>query len=374
VRDDAELRPWFEHAVGLLPGVDIFDVHLHIGENDPDGFKATAPQVLHALELAGARGVVFPFHEPDGYSEANDRVIADAAASGGRLAAFCRVDPNAGDAVHEAERALDAGARGIKLHPRSEGFSLDEPEVHRVFELANERRVPVLIHAGRGIPALGRNAAELAEALPGARVILAHCGISDLSWIWRSAQRLENLYFDTSWWSPADVLTLCRLVPPGQVLFASDCPYGTPLQHAIFVLRCALQAGLSEEQTRALMGGQTERLVGGGEPLDLGPAPGGRELHTDVLMLRVIGFLHTAVGRLFSGADAEETIALTRLACYAGEEEERRDVFANIVRLIDLAEEVADGPPRTPGMRGVHLLMTALVLAATPDVPVPAVE
>ena len=374
MRDDAELRPWFEHAVGLLPGVDIFDVHLHIGENDPDGFKATSPQILHALELAGARGVVFPFHEPDGYGDANDRVIADAEASGGRLAAFCRLDPNTGDAVAEAQRALDAGARGIKLHPRSEGFSLDEPEVHRVFELANERRVPVLIHAGRGIPALGRNAAELAEALPGARVILAHCGISDLSWIWRSAQRLENLYFDTSWWSPADVLTLCRLVPPGQVLFASDCPYGTPLQHAIFVVRCALQAGLSEEQTRALMGGQTERLVGGGEPPDLGPAPGGRELHTDVLMLRVIGFLHTAVGRLFSGADAEETIALTRLACYAGEEEERREVFANIVRLIDLAEEVADGPPRTPGMRGVHLLMTALVLAATPDVPVPAIE
>ena len=161
---------------------------------------------------------------------------------------------------------------------------------------------------------------------------------------------------------------------PGQVLFASDCPYGTPLQHAIFVLRCALQAGLSEEQTRAVMGGQTERLVGGEEPLDLGPAPGGRELHADILMLRVIGFLHTAVGRLFSGTEAEETIALTRMACYTGEEEERRDVFANIVRLIDLAEEVADGPPRTPGMRGVHLLMTALVLAATPDVPVPAVE
>jgi predicted TIM-barrel fold metal-dependent hydrolase len=374
VRDDAELRPWFDHAVGLLPGVDIFDVHMHVGENDPDGFKATSPQILHALELAGARGVVFPFHEPDGYREANDRVIADAAASDGRLAAFCRVDPNAGDAVHEAGRALDAGARGVKLHPRSEGFSLDEPEVRRVFELAHERRVPVLIHAGRGIPALGRNAAELAEALPGARVILAHCGISDLSWIWRAAQRLPNLYFDTSWWSPADVLTLCRLVPPGQVLFASDCPYGTPLQHAIFVLRCALQAGLSEEQARGVMGGQTERLLNGEDLLDLGPAPGGREVGMDVLMLRVIGFLHTAVGRLFSGNEAEETIALTRLACYSGEEEERRDVFANILRLLDLSEEVADGPPRTPGMRGIHLLMTALVLAATPDVPVPAAE
>src|SRR4029079_12791314 len=99
VRDDAELRPWFEHALGLVPEVEIFDAHMHVGENDPDGFKATSPQILHALELAGARGVAFPFHEPDGYRDANDQVIAAAADSGGRLVAFCRVDPNAGDAV-----------------------------------------------------------------------------------------------------------------------------------------------------------------------------------------------------------------------------------------------------------------------------------
>src|SRR5436190_3247967 len=300
VRDDAELQPWFEHAIGLVPGVGIVDAHMHVGENDPDGFKATAPQILHALELAGARGVVFPFQEPDGYREANDRVIADAAASEGRLVAFCRLDPNTGDAVAEAERALDAGARGIKLHPRAEDFSLDEPEVKRVFGVAHERRVPVLIHAGRGIPALGRHAAELAEQLPGAQVILAHCGISDLSWIWRVAQRLPNLYFDTSWWSPADVLAVCGLVPPGQILFASDCPYGTPLQHALFMVRCSLQVGLSEEQVRSVMGGQTERLVSGQEPADLGPALGARELASDVLLQRVNGFLHSAIGRIFT--------------------------------------------------------------------------
>src|SRR3954454_4548129 len=269
VRDDAELQPWFDHAMSLVPDVRIWDAHMHIGINDPDGFKATAPQIVHALELAGARGVVFPFQEPDGYRDANDHVIEQAAASGGRLVAFCRVDPNAEDALHEAERALDAGARGIKLHPRAEGFSLDEPEVRRVVEIAHERRMPVLIHAGRGIPALGRHAVELAESLPGAQVILAHCGISDLSWIWRDAHRLPNLYFDTSWWSPADVMALCGLVPPGQILFASDAPYGTTLQHALFVIRCALQTGFLREQVLAVMGGQLARLVAVEEPLDL---------------------------------------------------------------------------------------------------------
>ena len=84
MRDDAELQPWFDHALGLVTDVEIYDAHMHIGVNDPDGFKATAPQILHALELADARGVAFPFHEPDGYREANDHVIAASTESGGR--------------------------------------------------------------------------------------------------------------------------------------------------------------------------------------------------------------------------------------------------------------------------------------------------
>ena len=77
MRDDAELRPWFDHAVGLVPGVEIYDAHMHVGHNDPDGFKADAGQITDALKLAGARGVIFPFHEPDGYSEANTQTLAD---------------------------------------------------------------------------------------------------------------------------------------------------------------------------------------------------------------------------------------------------------------------------------------------------------
>src|SRR3954469_10400229 len=350
VRDDAELQPWFEHALGLVPGVEIVDAHMHIGVNDPDGFKATAPQILHALELAGARGGAFPFHEPDGDRGEKDHGMGAAAAaeSNGRLFAFCRVDPNAGDAVAEAARALDAGARGIKLHPRAEGFSLDEPEVVRVFEVAHERRVPVLIHAGRGIPALGIHTVELARSLPGAQVILAHCGISDLAWIWREARELPNLYFDTSWWAAADVMVLCCMVPPGQILFASDAPYGTPAQHAMFVLRCGLQAGLSHDQIRGVMGGQIARLVEGQEPLDLGPALDQRERPADLLLERVDTFLTTTIGRIFSGDDGSETLALARLACDVPPDDPRADVCRSIVRLLDLHDRVAEPAAAAP--------------------------
>jgi predicted TIM-barrel fold metal-dependent hydrolase len=157
---DELLRPWHDSLVELLPGVELFDAHTHTGQDDPDGFKCTPAELTDALALIGARAAVFTMHEPGGYPPANDRVIAEAEASGGRLVPFCRVDPKA-DPAGEAERALGRGARGIKLHPRSDDFRLGDARLESVFALAAERRVPIIVHAGRGIPALGRDALEI---------------------------------------------------------------------------------------------------------------------------------------------------------------------------------------------------------------------
>ena len=86
--------------------------------------------------------------------------------------------------------------------------------------------MPILIHAGRGIPALGRDTLELAQRYPGAKFILAHAAVSDLAWLWRLMPENPNLFIDTSWWNPADFVALFSLVPPGQLLWASDNPYG----------------------------------------------------------------------------------------------------------------------------------------------------
>src|SRR6202034_1136949 len=131
------------------------------------------------------------------------------------------------------------------------------PQVRGLFALADERELPVLIHAGRGIPTLGEHAVKLAAEFPGARLILAHAGITDLAWIWRAAPDLPNLMFDTSWWMPADLLTLFSLLPSGQLLFASDMPYGHTLMSAVMQTRLMLQAGLSVEQIRHVTCGQS---------------------------------------------------------------------------------------------------------------------
>jgi uncharacterized protein len=375
-------RPYLDRVLEDLPGLELFDAHTHIGQNDPDGFNCSPEELKAALERLPGRAVVFPMHEPDGYSPANDWVIEETANSDGRLVAFCRLDPH-DDPLAEAERCIEAGAVGIKLHPRAEQFELADPALTEVFSLANERRLPVLTHAGRGIPALGRHAVELCGAFPDMRLILAHAGISDLAWIWRDATELPNLFFDSAWWSPTDLLALFALVPPGQILFASDAPYGTPAFAAANMLRHARQAGLSEDQLRSYAGLQIARLTAGEEPLDLGPPPGQSSVETDVLLDRVHTFLISAIGQMFNGVDPSETLALAALACHVDADSPRADVCAHVLSLLEMQKTLVDGRSSAPAepeesatrattiFPGVPLVIAAAGLTRTPDVPLP---
>src|SRR3954452_5340176 len=98
---EAILRPYYDKLAKDAGGLALFDAHTHIGANDPDGSRQTPAELIRALDGAGARGVVFPMHEPGGYRVPNDVAIQAAADSNGQLVSFCRVDPRDG-AVAEA--------------------------------------------------------------------------------------------------------------------------------------------------------------------------------------------------------------------------------------------------------------------------------
>jgi uncharacterized protein len=364
--------PWTEVVLEQVPGIELFDAHTHLGQNDPDGMSETPAELLAVLEQAGARGAfVFPMHEPGGYPPANDAVLAAAAGSDGKLVPFCRVNPHE-DAIGEAERCLDAGARGIKLHPRAEEFTLDHPKVRSLVALAHERRLPMLIHAGRGIPALGLHAVELAGDFPDARLILAHAAICDLSWIWRVAPDHPNLLFDTAWWMPADLQTLFSLVPPGQILFASDAPYGATAMSASFMVRTALQVGLSAEQVRSITAEQSLRIAAGQPPQPCGPAIGERERAPHLLLDRVAEFVMLGAITSFRGGDGTEMLALARLACDVPDEIDDAPVFAAIRRLIDGYDQYNAEHPED--RRRMTFLILAASVARTPEVAVPMAD
>jgi predicted TIM-barrel fold metal-dependent hydrolase len=370
-----QLAPWTAVVAEQVPGLELFDAHTHVGYNDPDGMHQSPEELIEGLRRAGARGAfMFPFHEPDGYRKPNDAVLAAARESpDGLLVPFCRVNPHHG-ALEEAQRCLQAGARGIKLHPRAEQFTLDHPGVRPLIALAHERTMPVLIHAGRGIPALGLHAVQLAEEFPNARLILAHAGICDLSWIWRVAPDYPNLLFDTAWWMPADMLSLFSLVPPGQIVFGSDAPYGATAVSASFQLRSALQVGLSPEQVRSVAAGQALAMAAR-EPLaPAGPAVGEHERAPHVLLDRVSEFLLlAAIATMRGGAEAAtEMLALARLACDVPDDIDDAPIFAAISSLLDTYEEFAAHEPEN--RRKLTFLILAATVARTPEVPVPDIR
>jgi predicted TIM-barrel fold metal-dependent hydrolase len=361
--------PYLDKLRSRADGLRLFDAHTHVGANDPDGFSQTPERLLAQLEECDGRALVFPMHEPDGYLDgaAND-VVIEAAQASDRIEALCRVDPNEGGAsVREARRALDAGACGIKLHPRGEGFTLGHPTVTDLVALAHERGTPVLIHAGRGIPALGADTVALTERFRDAKLILAHAGISDLSWIWRLMPSHPNLFIDTSWWNPVDIVALYTLAPPGQVLWASDSPYGHVGLSAAQGLRCAVQAGLTPEQLRGTAGGQLAHIVRGEAPPDLGPPPmTPRAL--DPTLERVVAALCATVSRVFVQADSSETLALARLACAVADDDPVAPTCAQTVALLDLYEAgLGAPPPYQPFPESIRYLIAAVFVARTPD-------
>jgi predicted TIM-barrel fold metal-dependent hydrolase len=340
--------------------LDFYDAHTHLGQNDPDGLTATPEEILAALDRGGQRrALIFPMQEPDGYAGANDAAITAAEASDGRLLALARLDPNLDDeALTEGARAMAAGARGFKLHPRSDRFDMPHPVVDRIVALAHEHRAPVLFHAGRGFPGLGEEVAQLAARYPDARLILAHAGISDIGHLADVVEEAPNIFFDTSWWLVGDMLTLFTSVPPGRILYGSDMPYGAARIAALRDLRCAFEVGLEGEVLQSIAGGQLERIMAGEDPADFGPAPTVDLGPRDLARERAISYLTAAAITTFLGGDATEPLSLARLAVRYMDGPVGRDS----AMLIDYALELAgEGPPV-----GVDVIIAAQLVLGTP--------
>ncbi len=369
---DPRLLPVYLEGRAALGDVAWFDAHTHIGHNDPDGRRATPEEIIGGLDAARhQRALVFAMHEPDGYTAANDAVLAAAAGSGGRLVALARIAPNSEGALDEARRCLEAGARGFKLHPRSDAFELPHPVVEQLVALAHERRAPVLFHAGRGIPHLGEAVVDLARRYPGARLILAHAGISDLGWIAEYATELDNLFFDTAWWNVADQLQLYATIPPARILYASDMPYGPGLLGAFVFLRVARAVGHGPEALRTIAGEQLARVVAGEDPVDAGPAPGVDAVGQRVIEAeRVVSYCSAALQVGFRGMDPSEPVALARLACRTSRDGDVRALLSYVDALLAIAQESAAARPDVP-LAVMPGTLLAMVLAGTPEAGVP---
>jgi predicted TIM-barrel fold metal-dependent hydrolase len=376
VRAQELIDQWDSELRRELPGgSEIFDAHLHLG-HDIDGMVGDYDELERAMERYGiTRAFMFCMDEPDrhpAFRAPNDRTLEFAARSEGRLIPFVRLDLGERP-IEEAARCLDRGAKGIKLHPRAQKFLLNDERLAPVFAIAAERRVPILIHGGRGLPPIANDLARLVETYPDAQLIIAHAGIADLGALMRHFAGKAGVFFDTSAWSPIDLLDFFRQVSPEQVLYASDFPYGQQPSSLLIALRTARVSSLDDTQLRGMLSGNATRIAEGEPPLVPTPAKGSDTFSQPMVLARIHQYLSMATPLLWTRQP--DTVGVLGLALNACEEngspgsdlERIRDLLLCARDLWRIAPEIDDERDRMRAIRSTfRLIHLADIVAVTP--------
>jgi len=363
-----------ELARELPEGAEVFDAHVHLG-HDIDGMTGVYEDLERINERYGiSRCFMFCMDEVDrhpAFRAANDRTLAYAERSCGRFIPFVRLDLSE-EPIEEATRCLDLGARGIKLHPRAQRFLLNDERLAPVFELAADRGVPILIHGGRGLPPIAEHLHRLVERYPGSQLIIAHAGIADLGSLAAHFGGKAGVFFDTSVWSPIDLLSLYHLVSPEQVVYASDYPYGQQPSSLLIAMRTGRIAGLDDGQLRAMLSGTAARIAAGEPPLEPTAPIGSKTFSQPMAFARIHQYLSMATPLLWTRqADTIGVLGLALNACADrdGHQEERdriRELLEAARELWRALPEVEDeGEQRIVSRTTFRLVHLADILAVT---------
>ncbi|WP_420127603.1 amidohydrolase family protein [Longimicrobium sp.] len=235
-----------------------------------------ADSLVRLLDAAGIRrgvvlslGYIFgsPLRAtgPDEYDRVraeNDWTAEQVARHPDRLVGFCSVNPLRQYAVRELERCTrNPRMRGLKLHFGNSAIDVRNPEhvqaVRRVFQAANQARIPIVAHLWTVDPAYGAEHSEIfldqiASAAPDIPIQIAHMGASGPGYhsdeaigVFADAAqagdpRVRNLWFDFATLISADLtdaqveLATRRLRQLGveRLLFGSDLDPAVPPRRA----------------------------------------------------------------------------------------------------------------------------------------------
>ena len=132
--------------------------------------------------------------------------------------------------IEEIERARKMGLLGVKIHPDTQLFNMDDRRMFELYDYLRQEDIPLLIHCGdyRYDYSHPRRLKKLLREFPGLTVIGAHFGgwsMCDLAYEYLAK---ENCYVDTSssFWmlGMKRAKELIRLYGAERVVFGSDFP------------------------------------------------------------------------------------------------------------------------------------------------------
>ena len=192
------------------------------------------------------------------------------------LVPFPSVDPIMGEEpmVEELLDNLDnSKAPGLKIHPSEGCFFPNDRVLWPVYQLCQDRGIPIISHSGLGVSesdktyARPMNFKDVLTDFPKLTLVMAHLGIGGVEESVELSKEFPNLYFDTSAavhgaggkppLSDDEAVDLIRKIGTDRVMFGSDFPWFNPGQD----LKRFLGLKFSEEEKKALLADNAKRIL-----------------------------------------------------------------------------------------------------------------
>ena len=195
----------------------------------------------------------------------NDFIHASVEEHPDRFIGFGAMHPDHPEMEKELDRVMSFGFKGIKLHPDTQQFRLDDPAAIRLFEAMAERGLILLAHMGdyRYPYSEPERMARALDRVPSLRMIGAHFG----GWsIWKDAWKIlagrDNVYVDSSSslyaLEPEEAVKIIHRYGADKVFFATDYPMWDPGEE----LGRFNALPLTEEEREMILHKNFERFIG----------------------------------------------------------------------------------------------------------------
>lgn len=181
-----------------ITDIEIIDMHAHLG---PWGFaipEVTPESIVRAMDRTGVSKTVaapMPRMSFEDTRLGNGIVLKGMRAFPDRILGYVYVWPGCAPEVsREVERCADAGFVGLKLH-NINGISYAHAGYTPAFEIANERRMPVLLHTW-GREEEFNEVRTLVQRHPRISVLVAHSGCTNEAGYCALARECANVYLE----------------------------------------------------------------------------------------------------------------------------------------------------------------------------------
>ncbi len=243
--------------------------------SNPKAKIATADDLLRSMDESRVDvsvAVGFAWNEHELCARHNDYLLESAAKSGGRLVAFCTVNPASEDGEEEALRCAKAGARGLgELRPDSQGWDPNGDAGEGLAEIAKRLGLILLFHVTEPV---GRSYAgkeggdltafyEFALRHPDVRIVAAHLagGLPFYAPMPEVREVFAHVYVDTAaqrlLYDHTAYEHLISLIGAERILLGSDYPL-VAQDKQIEELRAGVFAS---EHLRLMLGANAEQLL-----------------------------------------------------------------------------------------------------------------